>query len=44
MRGEAATSDELLGELTLVGLAGANKADGAVRAFPVLRFRLSRSA
>ncbi|TNY19782.1 cytokine-induced anti-apoptosis inhibitor 1, Fe-S biogenesis-domain-containing protein [Rhodotorula diobovata] len=32
VRGEAATSDELLGELTLVGLAGANKADGAILA------------
>jgi hypothetical protein len=30
VRGEASQSEELLGELTLVGLSGANKTDGAV--------------
>ncbi|BGP36634.1 electron carrier [Rhodotorula kratochvilovae] len=32
VRGEAALSDDLLGELTLAGLAGANKTDGAILA------------
>ncbi|GAA5932551.1 hypothetical protein JCM3775_005955 [Rhodotorula graminis] len=32
VRGEAASSDDLLGELTLLGLSGANKTDGAILA------------